>query len=786
MHDSNASVKPPIVGNIPQELRERPQWLCFRLEDRGKPKPDKVPYCPANGRRADPTKIAHCGTFEDALTVLRNGRRYDGIGFVFTSDDPYCGIDFDDTADDDGNVIPEVLRWVRRLNSYAEVSLNGMGIHVIVKGTLPPKGRRKGKVEMYQDKRFFVVTGDHFPGAPRAVEDGQEELTALHAELFPVRPPAKTHGATNISSPAGLSLSDQEVLDIAFRSKNGAKIKRLYKGNYAGYDSPSEGRLALLDHLAFFTRGNRKQMARLFQTSGLMSEKWERLAEHEIDKALAGRTEFYAPSPTTSLRPPTKTDTVGMDHFHDPTAPHQDTGLAVSLDREQLQHFPLTEYGNAQRLVAGHGSDLRWCKQWNTWLVWDGQRWRRDETLEVERRAKMTVRAMYRECEQVDDKQARNEFARFILQSESRSRLASMVELAKSEPGIAVTPAHFHSSPWLFNVLNGTYDLSKDEFREHRREDMISKIAPVTYDPEATCPRFEQFMFEIMEGDEELINFIRRALGYAMTGSIEEHVLFFLHGSGRNGKGTLMELFQDLYGDYSTQTDFKAFCASKYDSAEGPRDQLASLAGVRFVGASEVRQGVQLDEAIIKSVTGGDTISCRHIRGRTFTYRPAFKIFLAGNHKPRITDPTIAMWQRLRLIPFNACFLGREDTKLAHKLREEMPGIFNWALEGCRQWRRNGLQSPDAVKVATSRYQEEEDVIGRFLRERIVILPSAECLFRDMYGAYKRWCDKNTEHAVGSRTFNALMRDHGFKDKHTEAGTAWVGVGLTTGEGYAE
>ncbi len=419
----------------------------------------------------------------------------------------------------------------------------------------------------------------------------------------------------------------------------------------------------------------------------------------------------------------------------------------------------LTDLGNAERLVARHGDDLRYCHPWRKWLAWDGKRWSIDVSGEVERRAVETVRAIYAEAENADDADERKLIARHASASESRARIEAMIALARSLPGIPVEPDQLDADPWLFTCANGTLDLRTAELREHRREDLLTKLASVEYDPEATAPRFERFLREILVEEDE-IAFVRRFAGYSLTGSTRERVFAILWGKGKNGKSTLVELLRDALGDYAANTDVETILVRKY---AGVGNDVAALRGARFVSSAEVEQGRALAESKIKNLTGRDTVTARFLFAEPFDFRPEFKLWLSTNNKPMIYGTDDAIWDRIKLIEFTQRFEGRDaDTQLPEKLRAELPGVLAWMVRGCIEWQRGGLRETRRVHDATSAYRDEMDTLAGFIEERCIVRPDVWCKFADLYAAYDEWCRESNETAEKKRRFATMLTERGF------------------------
>ncbi|MDQ7789987.1 MAG: DNA primase family protein [Candidatus Desulforudaceae bacterium] len=439
--------------------------------------------------------------------------------------------------------------------------------------------------------------------------------------------------------------------------------------------------------------------------------------------------------------------------------------------------YNTTDMGNARRLVAQHGQDLHYCGLWGKWLVWDGQRWIKDDTEEVYRRAKATVLRIYTEASKTLDEERRKSLSAWAVRSESEARIKSMINLARNEPGIPVLPAELDADPWLLNVDNGTLDLRAKELRKHQREDLITKLIPVEFDPGAECPNWDGFLNAIMRKNQEMIDFLQRAVGYALTGDISEQVLFFLHGSGSNGKSTFLHVISKLVADYGLQTPTETLMAKKSESI--PND-VARLKGSRFVSAVETEEGRRLAEVLVKQLTGGDTITARFLHQEFFEFKPTFKLFLAANHKPVIRGTDNAIWRRIRLIPFAVTIPEDErDRQLAEKLSNELPGILYWALAGCADWQANGLGMPDEVRAAIAGYREEMDVLAGFLDECCLVAPYAKILVRDVYSTYVAWCEANKERPLNQRRFGMQLTERGFSRlRGTGNRHYWEGIGL--------
>jgi putative DNA primase/helicase len=437
-----------------------------------------------------------------------------------------------------------------------------------------------------------------------------------------------------------------------------------------------------------------------------------------------------------------------------------------------------TDLGNAERLVARHGRVLRYCPAWKKWLVYDGRCWRLDAEGAVWRLAKATVRAIYAQAADIGDDDERQKLAAWAKTSESEARQKAMINLAKHEEGIEIAPEALDADLWLLNVANGTLDLRTGELHAHRPEDLLTKLAPVAYDPDADCPTWRSFLNRIMGGKQTLIDFLQRAVGYGLTGSTREQVLFLMYGTGANGKSTFLDALQAMLADYAQQADFTTLLAKEHESV---RNDLARLRGARFVAAVEAEAGKRLSEVVVKQLTGGDRVTARFLYGEFFEFAPVLKLFLAANHQPVIRGQDFGMWRRIRLIPFTIAIPPEEqDRALPDKLREELPGILAWAVQGCRAWQRDGLGEPAEVREATAEYKTEMDVLGDFLAVHAQIDPAASVGANELYVRYLRWAERSGEKPMTKAMLGHRLTERGFRPcKVGKASTrGWGGLRL--------
>lgn len=463
-----------------------------------------------------------------------------------------------------------------------------------------------------------------------------------------------------------------------------------------------------------------------------------------------------------------------------PAEPPAQASRAQEEGKATVSSFSLSDLGNARRLVAQHGRDLHYCFLSKKWYIWTGKNWAIDATGEVIRRAKATVATIYKEAAEEFDEERRKKIAGFALKSEHDGRLKGMISLAQSEPGIPITPAELNLNPWLINCENGTIDLKTGTIRPHNREDLIAQLAPVTYDPTATCPLWERFLDRIFGGNNELIRYVRRALGYSLTGVCNEQVMFICHGGGGNGKTVLITTSQGMMGDYALETPADTLMIK---SKQEVSNDIARLDGPRFVSANETDEGRRLNESLIKTLTGQDRVSARFLFREYFDFQPRFKLWLRTNHRPVIRGTDFAIWRRLRLIPFKIQIPPSEqDETLGDKLRAEWSGILNWMLLGCIEWQKEGLGVPHEVAAATNNYREDMDILADFLKENCLIAPGFSAKANALYRAYTEWAENSGERRpLSQRAFSMSLAERGFEKERNNRGIVWFGIGLKSG-----
>lgn len=452
---------------------------------------------------------------------------------------------------------------------------------------------------------------------------------------------------------------------------------------------------------------------------------------------------------------------------------------------EGKERFALTDLGNAKRLAAIHGDDIRWCQSLGRWLTWDGQKWEIDEGSagEVFRLAQDVTRQVAEEAARAEGDEQKT-LLKHALAMQSRKALTDMVTLLKTLPGIEVSVDSLDRDPNLLNVANGTLNLRTFEMRPHDRNDLLTRCIDIDYDPDAEvdCPLWIDFLETILMGNVDLLRYVFKACGYTLTGETSEKCFFFLHGNkGDNGKSVFIATLMRILGPYASSTPSSTLLAKINDGAI-PND-LARLRGVRAVSASETEEGKRLDEAMIKQLTGGDRISARFMRAEWFDFLPTFKIWMTGNHKPIVRGQDKAIWRRIKLIPFlYSVPHEKQDKDLVEKLWQEKEGILAWLVDGCMAWRKERLGTPEIVTAAVAEYREEMDELGRFIEECCIESPSMSVSAQTFYSAYEKWTKVNGIKPMTSTAFGRKMVERGYERSRSSSGNIYRGIAVKQDE----
>jgi putative DNA primase/helicase len=452
------------------------------------------------------------------------------------------------------------------------------------------------------------------------------------------------------------------------------------------------------------------------------------------------------------------------------------------------------DHGNAERLITLHGHDLRYYHAIKRWLIHDGTRWQIDETGQAYKLAKKTMLRLLAQAAEGNHKDAES----FAKSSLNHKRIAAM--MASTECELPIRTLDLDRNAYLINCLNGTLDLETGELRAHCREDYITKLAHLEYKPDADCPLFLQFLRRIMgdgpdasQADGEragrLAGYLQKVFGYSLTGDVSEKVIFCFFGNGNNGKTTLLEAIRFVLWEYSAQIQIDTLMSHRQRESNASLSDLADLRGARFVTTSEAEQGGRLAEGKLKYLSAGmgEVKTCRKYEN-PITFQAAHKLFIDANHKPIVRGTDQAVWNRLKLIPFDVTIPPEEiDKGLLEKLKSEAEGVLAWMVEGCRRWLAEGLGDPPEVTEASAGWRSEMSLLTEFIEDRCELSPQGVCPVGELRQSYESWARKNGEReAVWVRAFDDELTARGcLKKRERIAGKqarVWLGISLRTDE----
>jgi P4 family phage/plasmid primase-like protien len=417
----------------------------------------------------------------------------------------------------------------------------------------------------------------------------------------------------------------------------------------------------------------------------------------------------------------------------------------------------------ALRFASQHVYTIRYVAAMGRWFMWTGKVWAVDEKKVAFSLSRQVARAAARECTKTGAKAIA-----------SAKAVAAIERLAQADPRLATTANIWDADPWLLNTPDGAVDLRTGKLRPHSSGDFMTKITAIG--PGGDCPRFTAFMNEVMAGDEEMIAYAQRVLGYCLTGDISEEVIFFLHGTGQNGKGVLTSTVEWIMGEYCRSAGDEVFTETKNDRHS---TEIARLNGARVVLVAEVAQGRRWAEARLKKMTGGDTITARFMRQDDFQFKPQFKPLISANHKPQLKSVDVAMRRRMHLIPFSVTIPPeKRDNELKAKLRLEGPGILQWLINGCLEYQRIGLAPPASVVEATDEYFKSEDGVANWIEEWCETGSGKRDLAAKLFASFRHYAEQARLFIGNSKDFKAEMNRLGYRDKRLSIGVAYEGVSV--------
>ena len=742
------------------ELKNTKQWICHL---------NKVPKSPLYNGNASPTDSATWGTYEQAVKACKE-YNYSGIGFVFTAETDFCGIDIDHCIDENGEIHKNALDILSTMDSYAEISPSGTGIHIIYKGKVHEEWKKKKTnaldkgihLEMYQKDRYFTFTENR-------LNDFDVESREPHAELIykaymadeekPVKKPE--------NKPKMLTLSDRDIIDKAMNSASGMKFARLFNGDTSDYDNDdSRADLAFCLMLAFWCNKDISMMDRIFRQSKLMRSKWDEKHGRDtygnitLQKAVESCMNTYSP-----------------------TVPKEDD-FSVNIGNFQpKRNYSLDDTGNAERMSDMFNEIIRYNYTDKKWMLYDKIKWTYDNSGIIYHLIDKSVEAMQAEKEwyiQQDKENNDENQTRFKTwekhYKKSRSNNSKKALEKEVQHYVPITPNNLDRHKMLLNSPTGVIDLNDFSMRKATPKDYFTKSVNANFDKSAKCPLWEKFLERIFDGDRDLIRYVQKVIGYSLTGSTAEQCAFFLYGTGRNGKSTFLDVIRELFGDYARNIQPETIMIKNNN---GINSDIARLKGARLVTTVEPNEGLRLNEGLLKQLTGGDIITARKLYAEEFEFKAEFKLFMATNHKPIIRGTDLGIWRRVHMIPFTVVIPEKEvDRQLTEKLMEELDGIFLWALRGVAMYHKEGLKMPYAVQKAVDEYKKEMDVVSKFLDECTEKAYAKSVKASDLYTAYVNWCKQNGEWQMPNTKFAKEIMEK-YDKVRRKTGVYYVGMTLT-------
>jgi putative DNA primase/helicase len=717
------SASKAAVYQAPDELRIKDQFVAWREEDRDGD-PTKVPYS-IRGGRASSTNPETWAPFEAAIAYAeKHGMA--GVGFVFSEDDPYAGIDLDKCRNaETGEIEPWARKIVAAFDSYTEVSPSGTGLHIFVKATLPGRNNRKGPVEMYESRRYFTLTGKHLDGTPTDIHERQDVLERLYRHVFEDE---KRADETNGHRPrtASLEVDDEDLLELATRAKNGEKFSRLWRGDTSDYGGDeSRADLALCSLLAFWTEGDTERMDHLFRRSGLMREKWNRhdYRERTFNRVLEGRTEFYQPGEKVSAN-------------GNGPAPSKAAGKPSPPTHDELR----------DRWIEGNPHHAHGLGEWRKY---EAGTWPAVSETSVKGEISSIIEA------------AKPEGVK-----PTASILASVTELSRIK--VFVPDERWDADPDILVCKNGVLRISTGELAKHQPGHYATSAVPYEYDPDAQPAIWNYFL---QNNVTVAADFLQEFAGYALTTEMAHELAVWLFGPPGSGKSTFIAGLAAMLGH-------RAGILGLAD-LERSRFTLADLPGKTLVVASEQPSSYLASTNTLNAIISGEPIQVERKYRDPFTVTPRAKVCWAMNELPRVADANSGLFRRVKVVTFPALAEEERDPKIKDAIEHEGAGILNWALRGLWRLKKRGhFEVPAGVLDATKQFRENNDVPALFIEDRCIRGVDFEMPAARLYREYKYWCEENGHRPQSSTRVAADWQRLGFERKRTMSGTVYQGLKL--------
>lgn len=735
-----------IYDNLPQLNKDTGQCCVWNLEKR-KGRKTKVPYNPITGNHA---YVDNPETFVDFETAVNAVSNYSGIGIRVNG--RIIAIDLDHCIENG-----QLFKWAKEVverfnNTYIEISPSGTGIRILA---LMPEGYaydsttfyiKKGNVEVYvagATNRFVTLTGNVYQKAEVTEQvEAMEWLLDTHMKR---KQPISKNPIPNRDS----YLSDERVIEIAINAANGEKFAKLWNGDITSYQSHSEADSALCSMLAFYCNGNLKQLDRLFRQSGLYRPKWDEqhgadtYGNMNINNALRNMNTFYTP-----IRTNPDTD------FND--------GLQrlIALNPADTLEYPWTDIGAGKLFADFYKDILRYVPEHRSWFCYADGTWSTDTGgLKAMRYCMELANLMHLYALEIKDEHQRKSYMDYSKRWQTHGYRVNFLKDAQVHHPISFL--EFDTDPYIFNCSNGTLHLDTGKFTEHISSDLLTKKSSVAYDPSAHSERWDTFISEIMSNDQDRALFLQKVLGYALSGDTRHECMSILYGATtRNGKGTLCESVRKVFGSYDCTSRPETIAQKNNTNSSQPSEDVARLAGIRFVNIAEPGKSLVLNAALVKNMTGDDTINARFLHENSFDFKPQFKLYINTNYLPVVNDMTVFASGRVIIIPFERHFSESEQDKgLKREFTkpEAQSAILNWLIQGYEQLQKHGMRMPQSVINATGQYEHDSSKMILFIEDCMEEGTDYEERTSVVYNRYKSWCVESGQYAESMKNFKQSL-----------------------------
>jgi len=831
-------------AKLPIEMKQMNRWVCFNKSDIKLSEdaiiPAKVPLNALNGK---PARSNDDMTWTNFRTAIRGCAKFgfDGIGFMLGNG--VFGVDLDNHIDPKTGLKPYtkdefddlIHEFVSDLNSYSERSQSGDGVHIICKGFLPENANNRAVgvgVEMYDNTRYFAMTGNVINDMSIMPRTGEiiplwkkylEQKSTFNNNVY-----EKQFGASfedgKLTFGDGIenecnftsSLSDSEIIQKIQSSKNGYDFIRLFNGNMESYDNDhSAADMGLCSILAFWCNRDKAQMDRIFRQSSLMREKWDRrtgnstYGERTLDLAIRNTSDTYtAPREREYVVPQTtKIETVQANNIvaqnNKCESTFDENGEPIIKFKKIFKSYSLDDTGNAERFYDQFGELFHYNVTDKVFMIWTGKSWVKDVRNVIRKYANALIEVFKSEANEYNDKikdalkdgneaeakrleKVQDAMFKNAQRVSNKAGKDAMLDEFKTLYEIPVESSEFDKDDFVLNTASGVVDLKTGEIKPFDKKMLLSQNThcEVSYEEPETWLKFLNSIFERGNPQEtkEIIECMQQTLGYMLTGTTREQVMFIAYGAGRNGKSTLFEQFLHVCGDYGTVSSTDVIMQNK--NAGNQMFSLAKLMGKRFVSIEETDENGRLAESATKRLTGSTSISAQYKFGNEFEFKPKFKICTNTNDKPIIAGKNLGIWRRIFPFPFTRSFTEEQtDKRMPDKLLAESDKILGWCIQGSIKYLNNekGLTMPQCMEQAKSDYKTEMDTVQIYLNSNCTIAPGCETKARDLFQDYKIWAKDNNEYdRIKETQFSAELIEKGFTKVRRSDGIHYLGLKMNS------